>query len=643
MASIAFANALLLLGALLVLAGIASSLIAKRFGAPLLLVFLLVGMLAGEDGPGGVHFNDYNITYLVGSFALAVILFDGGLRTKFATLRKALAPSLILATLGVLITAGLTGLVAWAILPLSLAEGLLMGAIIASTDAAAVFFLLRSGGMQLKHRVGATLEIESGTNDPVAVFLTLVIVEVLVTLGAGGHADIGWHVAVVLGQQLVVGAAVGISGGLLVSWLMNRIDLPSGMHPLFVVAAAVMIYGLAAVADGSGFLAVYLAGLVIGNRPLRAAASIMTFHDTATWMCQIVMFLLLGLLVTPSTLILYAWPALAIAMFLMLVGRPLAVWLCLLPFHFTRKETAFIAWVGLRGAVSIFLAAIPQLTRLPHAEVFFNVAFFVVLVSLLVQGWTITLAGRRLGMALPRAAASVQRAELDIPGQSEHEMVGYPILPESRAAAGELPPAWARPMFVARDGALLAPLDAGVLKEGDYAYFLAPIHGVQRLDAVFAEASDAVIPKFGEFMFAGDVPIASLAALYGLTFTEEERDFSLSSLIAERFDGQPQLGDQLQLGGALLVVRGLEEGVVTRVGMILQAEDAVRPPPAGLAWLWRLRQRMPALRLPSTPRWRPEWSAFARRSLRRTTKKAQPTPPPAAPTPPEDPLQRFES
>lgn len=634
MDSIAFVNALLLLGAALVLAGIASSLIATRFGAPLLLVFLLVGMLAGEEGPGQIHFNDYNLTYLVGSFALAVILFDGGLRTKLATLRRALAPSLTLATVGVVLTATLTGLVAWALLPLSPVEGVLMGAIVASTDAAAVFFLLRSGGMQLKHRVGATLEIESGTNDPVAVFLTLVLVEILAAAALGEGAPMGWQVAIVLGQQLLVGAAVGISGGLLISWLINRIDLPSGMHPLFVVAAAVMIYGLAAVAEGSGFLAVYLAGLAVGNRQIRAAASIMSFHDTATWLCQIIMFLLLGLLVTPSKLLDYALPALAISAFLMLIGRPVAVWLCLLPFRFSQRETAFIAWVGLRGAVSIFLAAIPQLTKLPNAEIYFNVAFFVVLVSLLVQGWTITLAARRLGMALPRTAASVQRAELDIPGQLEHEMVGYPVLPDSRAATGELAPGWARPMLVVRDGALLSPGDAGPLKEGDYAYFLAPINKVQRLDAVFAEAGEVAIPQFGEFMFAGDVPITSLAGLYGLTVSDDEKNFSLSGLLMDRFDGHPQIGDQLRLGEAVLVVRKVDDGAVTRVGLVLGTETAPTVPPPGLAWLWRLKPvAFRVVRLPKLPlKLRRKPNAPAKNEAKATAER-----------PPDDPMQRFES
>ncbi len=623
------------------MAGIASSLVATRFGAPLLLVFLLMGMLAGEEGPGGLHFSDFNLTFLVGSLALAVILFDGGLRTKFTTLRRALMPSITLATLGVMLTAAVTGVIAWVILPFSLLEGLLMGAIVASTDAAAVFFLLRSGGMQLKHKVGATLEIESGTNDPVAVFLTVVLIEVLSASAAGMNEQAGWQVALLLGQQMLVGAAVGISGGLLVSWLVNKADLPGGMHPLFVVAGAVLIYGAAAVANGSGFLAVYLAGLVVGNRPLRASASIMTFHDTATWLCQIVMFLLLGLLVTPSKLLEYAGPALAISVFLILIGRPLAVWLCLLPFKFTRKETWFISWVGLRGAVSIFLAAIPRLANLPNAEIYFNVAFFVVLVSLLVQGWSITLAARRLGMALPRTVASVQRAELDIPGQLEHEMVGYPIIPESRAAAGELPPSWARPMLVVRDGKLLDPHEAGPLTDGDYAYFLAPIHQVQGLDGLFAEASEKTTPDFGEFVFSGDVPIASLAMLYGLSVDDTEQKQSLAALIAERFDGQPQVGDRLPLGDATLLVRGMEEGVITRVGLLLGVEDAPKPPPPGLAWLWRMKPVLVRVRgiRPRLPLARIRRKKLAPDSAEATSATA----PDRLMAKPQDPMQRFES
>src|SRR5467141_665397 len=387
----------ILLGALLVLAGIMSSLVALRFGAPLLLVFLIVGMLAGEGGPGGIQFDDVRTTYVVGSIALALILFDGGLRTRFATFRSVLAPSVVLATVGVLLTAALTAPVAQYLIDMSWIEALLVGAVVASTDAAAVFFLIHARGLRLRPRVGAVLEVESGSNDPLAVLLTMLLVEYL-TAG-----DQSWrHVLAVLAEQAVLGTIIGILGGRAIVFVLNRLQLAQGLHAPFVTTSALVIFGLASMIHASGFLAVYLAGLVVGNRPTRAHNTVIAFLDAVTWLAQIVMFVLLGLLVWPGRLIESIWPALAVAATLMFVARPAAVFLCLAPFRFAWREKAFISWVGLRGAVGIFLASIPLLVNLPGAHFYFDVGFVVVFVSLLVQGWTIAPAARLLHVALPR-------------------------------------------------------------------------------------------------------------------------------------------------------------------------------------------------------------------------------------------------
>src|SRR5713101_4233471 len=412
----------ILLGSLLVLAGIMSSLIAMRFGAPLLLVFLVVGMLAGEAGPGGVKFDDVRSTYLVGSIALALILFDGGLRTRISTFRSVLAPAVTLATAGVLLTAALTAPVAKYLLGMSWTEALLVGAVVASTDAAAVFFLIHARGLRLRPRVGAILEVESGSNDPFAVLLTLLLVEFL-TVG-----DRSWqHVLAVLAEQAVLGTVIGVIGGRAIVVVLNRLGLAQGLHAPFVTTSALVIFGLASALHASGFLAVYLAGLVVGNRPTRAHNTVVVFLDAVTWLAQIVMFVLLGLLVWPGRLVETIWPALAVAATLMFVARPAAVFLCLAPFRFAWREKAFISWVGLRGAVGIFLASIPLLVGMRDASIFFDIGFVVVLVSLLVQGWTIAIAARRLHIALPRSDPAPRRIELDLPGQLEHELVGYAI------------------------------------------------------------------------------------------------------------------------------------------------------------------------------------------------------------------------
>src|SRR3981189_165365 len=388
----------ILLGAVLVMTGILSSLLALRFGAPLLLVFLVIGMLAGDAGPGGLQFDDVRTTYLVGSVALALILFDGGLRTRFQNIRSVLAPSMVLATIGVLLTALITAPVAKYPLDLNWTEALLVGAVVASTDAAAVFLLVHAQGLRLRPRVGATLEAESGPNAPFAVFLTLMLVE-LISIGESSVA----HVMLELIREAVLGTIVGVIGGRMVVLGLNRVALPQGLHAPFVTTAALVIFGCAQIFHASGFLAVYLAGIIIGNRPTRAHNSVVTFLDAATWLAQIVMFVLLGLLVSPQRLVSSIGPAVIVAFVLMLVARPLAVFLCLTPFKFNWRENAFIAWTGLRGAVAIFLASIPMLVGLSKAYLYFDVAFVVVIISLLLQGWTLAPAARLPHVALPRA------------------------------------------------------------------------------------------------------------------------------------------------------------------------------------------------------------------------------------------------
>jgi len=554
MEAIDLSNTALLLGAGLIVAGILSSLIATRFGAPILLMFLAVGILAGEDGPGGLRFSDYRLTYLIGSLSLAIILFDGGLRTRFLHVRAAVVPATVMATLGVLITAGLTGAFAIWVLSIGVKEGFLIGAVVASTDAAAVFFLLRSGGLQLRARVGALLELESSVNDPVAIFLTVAAVTVI-SAGGGAGASAS-HILIDLGREAVLGTLIGIGGGFGIVTLLNRVNLPGGLQPLLAVSGGVFVFGLAATLGGSGFLAAYVAGLVLGNRPVRAFASILSLHDAVTWLAQIIMFLALGLLVSPHQMLAVAVPSIAIALFLIFVARPLAVWLSLWPFGFSGKERVFIGWVGLRGAVSIFLASIPTLSGLPGSHIYFNVAFFVVLVSLSLQGSTIKAAARRLGQALPRTGYPVTRTEVDLPGQLNVEMIGYPIGPESRVLSMTKLPEWAKLTLVVRDGNILEPVVAGALRPGDYAYLLAPELKAHSLDSVFAPATERRgMDLEGEFAIRGDAPIDKIEEFYSLGATADQRKKTVAEFFAENFDKAPEIGDSLMLGGAQLIVR----------------------------------------------------------------------------------------
>lgn len=572
MDNIASANAFLLFGAVLLLLGIVSSLIARRFGAPLLLIFLVIGMLAGEDGPGGIVFNDYRLTYMIGSLSLSIILFDGGLRTRLVNLRGALAPAATLSTLGVVVTACIVAAAAILVLKVGVLPALLLGSVVASTDAAAVFFLLQSGGLELRRRIVTTLETESGTNDPVAVMLSLLLLQIIEASQAIGVAEI----VRVLVLQTVVGALLGAAGGLTISTMLNRLNLPGGLHPLLAIAGAVTIFSLTVTLEGSGFLAVYLAGLILGNRPLRAAASIITVNDAATWLCQIAMFLVLGLLVTPTRMIDYALPSVIIAAVLMFVARPAAVWLCLTPFKFSGREKAFISWVGLRGAVSIFLAAVPVLSGTANAQLYFNVAFFVVLISLLLQGWTITSAAHALGLVLPRKSAPVHRVELDVPGQFGVEMVGYPVHADSAVMNGATLPDWAQPAFVVREQTVRAAAAAGRLRVGDYAYFLAPPDKASALDQLFTHHAELLAhddPFFGEFIFDGATPVHDIARLYGLPMPAAAPGATLADVFAAQFEDRPVVGDQIPTGTATLVVKELDGDRVKRAGLHLNASE----------------------------------------------------------------------
>ena len=572
MASLDAVSIGILLGALLVLAGIMSSLVAMRFGAPLLLVFLLLGMLAGEAGPGGLHFDDVRTTYVVGSIALALILFDGGLRTRFATIRSVLAPAATLATAGVLLTAVLTAPVAKYLLGMNWIEALLVGAVVASTDAAAVFFLLHARGLRLRPRVAATLEVESGSNDPFAVLLTILLVEFLAI------GEQSWrHVAAVLAQQAVLGTIIGILGGRAIVAVLNRLGLAQGLHAPFVTISALVIFGLASALHASGFLAVYLAGLVVGNRPTRAHNTVVVFLDAVTWLAQIVMFVLLGLLVWPMRLVDSIWPAFAVAATLMFVARPAAVFLCLAPFRFPWREKAFISWVGLRGAVGIFLASIPLLVGLPNAHLYFDIAFVVVLTSLLIQGWTIPFAARRLHIRLSRADPLPRRVDLDLPGQLEQEIVGYPVSANSPYLKRGLLPSWARPTLVVRDEKILSPPEAQPVRPGDYVYLLAPQEKAQALDRFFVDMPPPTRPDprlLGDFFVSGDVTLGALAEIYGLSIAPAAAGISLADHMAEEIKRRPRQGDIVPLGPIALLAHRVTDGRVTSVGLRLAEDDA---------------------------------------------------------------------
>lgn len=576
MASLDSVSIAVFLGAILVMAGILSSLLALRFGAPLLLVFLLIGMLAGDSGPGRLQFDDVRTTYLVGSVALALILFDGGLKTRFQSIRTVLAPSMVLATVGVLLTALITAPVAKYALDLNWTEASLVGAVVASTDAAAVFLLVHTQGLRLRPRVGATLEAESGTNDPFAIFLTLMLVEYI----SSGETSLA-HIALEFAREALLGAVVGVIGGRLVVLALNRVALPQGLHAPFVTTAALVIFGAAQITHASGFLAVYLAGIIIGNRPTRAHNSVVTFLDAATWLAQIVMFVLLGLLVSPHRLLSSVGAAVIVAFALMLVARPVAVFLCLAPFKFNWREKVFIAWTGLRGAVAIFLASIPLLVGLSKAYLYFDVAFVVVIISLLLQGWTLAPAARRLHVALPRAERGPRRVELDLPGQLEQQLVGYPVRAKSLYFRRGLIPSWSKPTLVIRDERILTPVEADPVAAGDYIYLLAPPEKAEALDRFFVDMAPSTAPDphlLGDFVVLGEHTLGELAEIYGVTVADDQAQLTLADYFDIHLDYAPKEGAELVLDPIVLVARSIGGGRVNVVGLRLPEDEEATVP-----------------------------------------------------------------
>jgi cell volume regulation protein A len=387
----------LLASSLLLLLSILAWKVSSRLGIPALLLFLGIGMLAGSEGPGRIYFDNTLLAQEVGIVALAFILFAGGLETKWKVVRPALGAALSLSTIGVLLTAVIVAVVAFVVLHFSFVEGLLLGAIISATDAAAVFSVLGARNLRLKGKLLPLLELESGTNDPMAVFLTVGLTALLTD-----PQESVWSILLLFVQQMGVGLILGLSIGWAAIWLISRLHLDAeGLYRVFTIALVLFAYGVTALLGGSGFLAVYLVGFLLGNSSIQRVDRISHFHDSVAWLMQIVMFLILGLLVFPSHLPTVVESGLFITAVVVFLARPVSVLIALLPVKMSLLEKLFVGWVGLRGAVPIVLATFPLLAGLPKAPFLFNLVFFVVLASVLLQGATVPFVARWLRVIAP--------------------------------------------------------------------------------------------------------------------------------------------------------------------------------------------------------------------------------------------------
>jgi cell volume regulation protein A len=411
--------------------------------------------------------------------------------------------------------------------------------------------------------------------------------------------------------QIGLGFVLGLGGGAALVQIVNRTDFETGLYPILVLACALAIFAFTGIAGGSGFLAVYVAGLWAGNVRMRHQISLRRFSNGVTWLAQIAMFLLLGLLATPSQFASVLVPATILSLILIAVARPVAIWLCLILFGFSRREMAFIAWVGLRGATSILLSIVPILGGLVGGQDIFNIAFIVVLASLVLQGWSIAPVARWLGLIVPPRHGPVDRIELELPGHGNHEIVAYTVHPESPVARGERIPRWARPSLVVRDGRSLRPHNYGKPQPDDRVYILTTSDYIDLLDHLFAgPAEGATDPGlYGEFMIDSEAPLADLAATYGAVIPTDAKEMTVRQYLRRELAGDIEQGDRVSLGPVDIIVRGVtEEHEIEEVGISVDPEHPERP-------------EIPLFQSPK------EIAALMRRLARKASRKALPAPP----------------
>lgn len=518
-------NSLMFVGGVLLLIGIASSKFSARLGMPVLVLFLGVGMLAGSEGIGGIVFENFDLAVNIGSVALGIILFDGGLRTAWSSVKMTWKPALSLATVGVLVTAVVTGVAAMWILGLPLIYGALLGSIIGSTDAAAVFSVMRHSGVKIPERLAATAEIESASNDPMAIFLTIGLIELIT-----GATDSIVSLLPMFVLQFGVGTLVGGGIGRVAAWAINRVNLSAaGLYPILAIAFSFLSFGLAAVLGGSGFLAIYITGIVIGNSDIVFKRGIFLFHDAAAWLSQIVLFVMLGLLSFPSQLLAVAVPGLLVSVILIFVARPVAVLLCAWPFKYSGRELGFLSWAGLKGAVPVTLATFPLMAGVEHAALIFNVVFFAVLVSAITQGWSLPSLARWLGLALPDDPEPPLTLEISALQHVEGQIVEYTVAPSARVAGQALRnlslPDGALVALVVRGKEVIMPRGATQLRPGDHVFMAVRAPLIPIINRLFDPmAATDPLPEGLTLAFNEHTTLGQLHRFFGLpgpTWSEE--------------------------------------------------------------------------------------------------------------------------
>ena len=557
-------NFLFLITALLLFVSVVATRVSAKLGMPLLLVFLAVGMLAGEEGIGGINFDNYVAANTIGQLALAVILLDGGLRTNLSSFRIALKPSAVLASYGVIATVLLLGAFATLFLGVDWKHGLLMAAIVGSTDAGAVFSLLRNSDVRLNSRVMATLELESGCNDPMAILMVSALIMMILQPAEAGPLAISF----MLVKQLGLGLILGWIAGKVLARMLAKIRLADGLYALLIASGGLMLFASTNLLGGSGFLAVYLAGVFIGNSHTRAIEHVFNVMDGLAWLAQASMFLVLGLLVTPSRLLDHGIDAIVIAVFLTLVARPIAVWSSLKFFRYTKRETAYISWVGLRGAVPITLAIMPLTMGVPQSELLFEVAFAVVILSLMIQGSTISVVARLLKVVLPPRPEPLFHREIWLSDALAVSLQSFKVGANSDAENSHPDVMTRDPEF--NEGRLFALIRHGEtvqvdmqtkMTAGDIAWYVLPENKGNAFAEQFSARSDTASEQqfYGEFILNPNIRVGDLALAYGLHLNNVTAEQTLVELFIKQFGSVPVSGDRIQLDGFEVTVKELDE------------------------------------------------------------------------------------
>lgn len=555
----------ILIAAVLLFVGILSSKLSPRLGLPLLVLFLLVGMLAGEDGLG-LAFDDASTAHALGTLALAMILFDGGLQTSFSSIKLVWKPASFLATFGVAITAGITGYAAAFILGVPSMVGLLIGAIVGSTDAAAVFSILRNAGVHISPRLKATLEIESASNDPMAIFLTVGILELLTS-----QMKPGWDLAQLFIQQMGIGTVVGLGVGWAAVKLINRITLSAaGLYPVLVAICGFLTFGISASLGGSGFLATFIAGVFIGNSRFVLKRATFMFHDGLAWLSQIGMFVMLGLLVNPASLLKVWLEGLLIAAVLIFVARPLAVAPFLAFAGFNKREIGLVSWVGLRGSVPIILAIFPLLFEIPQAYLIFNVVFFVVLISATLQGSTLPWMAKKLKLIEKAPVTPAATLEISALGEVNADIVQYTLGDSAKAVNRTLAelalPEGAVVAMITRGDAVFPPRGSTLLLPGDHIFILIRPGLRPFIDCIFSHISQLEPSAFksGELVLKGAARVHEISHAYGLDLGET-KNITLDAFIRKHLSDDVAEGLTLHHAAGRFEVKAVRNGLAVAV------------------------------------------------------------------------------